>query len=278
MRSNTMIRIGDFARISHVSVVTLRHYDEIGLLRPVAVDSVTGYRSYVAAQLPRLNRIMVLKDLGFSLEQIGHVLQGGLTLDQLRGMLMLKQAEVEQHIAAEQARLTRIAAQLRQIEQEDTMPEYDIALKTVPAMLVAARRVTIPHNDEVPVYLGAAFAETSEHVRKQGAKEAGPCLALWQQPAAVLANEEAEAVVPIDRSIAGADRVTVYTLPQARVACAVHQGDFAAFTHMHAALLTWIEANGYRIVGPYREVYIKHDRNNLSETTTEIQYPVDQAV
>jgi len=159
-----LIKIGDFARLGHVSVVTLRHYDEIRLLRPVAVDSVTGYRYYAVAQLPRLNRILALKDLGFSLEQVEQVLRGGLTPDQLRGMLMLKQAEVEQHAAAEQGRLTRIAARLRQIEREDNMLEYDVALKTVPSMLVAARRVTIPRNDDVPAYLGAAFVEVSDHL------------------------------------------------------------------------------------------------------------------
>ncbi len=275
-----MIKIGDFARLSHVSVVTLRHYDEIGLLRPVAVDGVTGYRYYAAAQLPRLNRIVALKDLGFSLDQIERVLQGGLTLDQLRGMLMLKQAEVAQHVAAEQGRLTRIAAQLRQIEQEDTMSEYDVALKTVPSMLVAARRVTIPRNDDVPVYLGAAFTEASDHVKRQGAKETGPCLAVWHQPAAVLANEEAEAAVPIDRPVPSTDRVTVYALPPVRVASVVHhhQSECADFTHGHAALLSWIDANGYRIVGPYREVYINWDRSNMTDAATEIQYPIDTAV
>ena len=82
-----MIRIGDFARLGQVSIVTLRHYDEIGLLKPVKVDNFTGYRYYSVGQLPRLNRILALKDLGFSLEQIEKVLNGGLTLDQLRSCL-----------------------------------------------------------------------------------------------------------------------------------------------------------------------------------------------
>ncbi len=274
-----MIKIGDFARLGHVSVVTLCHYDEIGLLTPVAVDSVTGYRYYAIAQLPRLNRIVALKDLGFSLGQIERVLQGGLTPDQLRGMLMLKQAEVEQHVAVERGRLARIAAQLRRIEREDNMPEYDVALKTVPSTLVAARRVTIPRNDEAPVYLGAAFTEVSDHVKGQGAKETGPCLAVWHQAAAVRADEEADAAVSIDRPIPRTDRVTVYALPPVRVASVVHhhQGESDDFTHGHAALLTWIDANGYRIVGPYREVYINHDQSDATDVATEIQYPVDTA-
>jgi len=275
-----VIKIGDFARLGHVSVVALRHYDEIGLLTPVTVDSVTGYRYYAVAQLPRLNRIVALKDLGFSLEQIERVLQGSLTSDQLRGMLMLKQAEVEQHVAAERGRLARIAAQLRRIEQEETLPEYDVALKTVPSTLVAARRVTIPHNNDVPVYLGGAFDEVSDHIKRQGAKETAPCLAVWHQAAAVLADEEADAAVPIDRPISSTDRVRVYALPPVRVASAVHhhQGESDDFTLAHAALLTWIDANGYRIVGPYREVYINHEQGDTTDAATEIQYPVDTAV
>ena len=84
-----MFRIGDFARLSQVSVKTLRFYDEVGLLKPTFVDGATGYRYYSADLLPRLNRILALKDLGFSLEQIEVVLSG-LTLDQLRGMLKLR--------------------------------------------------------------------------------------------------------------------------------------------------------------------------------------------
>jgi DNA-binding transcriptional MerR regulator len=108
-----LIKIGDFARLAQVSVVTLRHYDETGLLKPVSVDRFTGYRYYSVAQLPRLNRILALKDLGFSLEQIEQVLNGDLSLEQLRGMLKLRYAEVEQRLADEQGRLTRIAARIR---------------------------------------------------------------------------------------------------------------------------------------------------------------------
>ncbi len=271
-----MIKIGDFARLGQVSVVTLRHYDEMGLLKPVEVDSFTGYRYYSVAQLPRLNRILALKDLGFSLNQIEQVLCGGITLDELRGMLKLKHAEVEQLIEEEQARLTRIEARLRQIELEDTMPNYDVVLKTVPAMLIASRRVTIPTNDQVPAYLGPAYTETYNYVKASGAKDTGPCFALWHQPADVYTNEVAEAAVPIDHSVPGTDRVKVYELPETYVASVVHHGSFEDFTQGHRALMEWVEANDYKIVGPYREIYIQHDHSNMSESATEIQYPVEK--
>ena len=269
-----MIKIGDFARLSQVSVVTLRYYDEMDLLKPVKVDTFTGYRFYSADQLPRLNRILALKDLGFPLEQIKLMLTDGLTLTQLRGMLVMQRDEVEKRLAHEQQRLLRIEARLRQIELEDKMPTYDVVVKTVPTVLVAARRVTIPTNDQVPQYLGPAYTEVYTYIREQGLKDDGQCMALWHSPADVYENEDAEAIVVVDRLLPGTDRVKVYELPSTQMAAVVHHGDFEEFTQGHAALLEWIDANGYQIVGPYREIYIKHDKNNLSDTITEIQIPV----
>src|SRR5215469_14376688 len=96
-----VIRIGDFSRLSRVSIKTLRYYDEVGLFKPIDVDRFTGYRYYSASQLPRLNRILALRDLGLSLEQIAQVLDEGVSPEQLRGMLRLKRAELQQHIAGE---------------------------------------------------------------------------------------------------------------------------------------------------------------------------------
>lgn len=271
-----MIKIGDFARLSQVSVVTLRHYDDLGLLKPVSVDRFTGYRYYSVSQLPRLNRILALKDLGFSLEQIADVLAEGVTSAQLSGMLKMKRAEVERQLADEQARLARIEARLRQIEQEDSVSNYDIVLKTVPSIRVVSRRVTVPTNDQVPVYLDSAYMAVYEYIHQQGAKKIGPAFTVWHSPADVYVNEDVEAVLPIDRALPGTEVVKVYELPQTQVASVVHHGDFSDFQQGHIALMKWIEDNGYRIAGPYREIYIHHDHQNLSDSTTEIQFPVEK--
>jgi DNA-binding transcriptional MerR regulator len=92
-----MFSIGDFARIGGVSVRTLRYYEEAGLLIPAAVDPTTGYRSYSAHQLPRLHRIIALKDLGLSLRQLAPLLDE-LSAEQLRGMLLLKRAELREQL------------------------------------------------------------------------------------------------------------------------------------------------------------------------------------
>ena len=102
-----MFKIGDFSKLSQVSVKTLRYYDEIGLLRPSEIDRFTGYRYYAAGQLSRLNRILLLKGLGLSLDQIGRLLESDLPPDQLRGMLKLRRAEIERSIEDEEARLAR---------------------------------------------------------------------------------------------------------------------------------------------------------------------------
>lgn len=271
-----MIKIGDFARLGQVSVVTLRHYDDIGLIKPVKVDRTSGYRYYEVYQLARLNRIIALKDLGFSLEQIEQMLNADLTVDQLREMLKTKHAEVERQVVAEQERLRRIATRLRQIELEDSMPNYDVVLKTVEPMLIASNKVTIPTNDQVPQYLDAAYHAVYSYVQANGVKDTGACFALWHQPAAILANEVAEAAVPVEKLFPGSESVKVYELPQTQVASVLHEGSFDNFTKTHAVLLSWIESNGYQVVGPYREIYLKNDQNDPNSSSAEVQYPVEK--
>jgi effector-binding domain-containing protein len=246
------------------------------LLKPVSVDAFTGYRFYSSDQLPRLNRILALKDLGFSLEQIRLMLSDGLTSEQLRGMLTMQRQEVEKRLADEQERLRRIESRLRQIELEDKMPTYDVVIKNTPVMTVASRRVTVPTNDQVPQYLEAAYTEVYSYIHQQGAKQTGPHFTLWHSPSDVYENEDVEAIVPIDRQLKGTDGVKVYKLPSTQVAAVVHQGSFEDFQQGHAAILEWIDANGYKIVGPYREIYIKHDRDELSDSTTEVQFAVEK--
>ena len=112
-----MFSIGEFARLGAVSIRTLRHYDKIGLLAPAEVDPVTGYRSYSARQPRQLNRIVVLKDLGLTLGQIRRLLDG-ITVDELRGMLLLRRAQLA---------FTRPPASARSPEQWPGRPGHGCA-------------------------------------------------------------------------------------------------------------------------------------------------------
>lgn len=111
-------KIGDFSKLSRVSVRMLRHYDQIGLFEPTFIDPQSSYRFYAADQLPRLNRILALKDLGFPLEQIVSLLSENVTAAEMRGMLKLRRAELEAQLEEGRTRLAQIEARIEQVERE----------------------------------------------------------------------------------------------------------------------------------------------------------------
>src|SRR5262245_51954140 len=139
-----MLNIGEFARLGQVSPRMLRHYDETGLLKPSRVDPHTGYRFYAAGQLGRLHRLLALRDLGFSLEQTRPMLDDDLSLEQLRGMLMLRRAQIEQDVADEQGRLRRVEAHLRALEGSIAMSSLDVAIKTTEPTRIAESSAPAP--------------------------------------------------------------------------------------------------------------------------------------
>ncbi|MEW6083442.1 MAG: helix-turn-helix domain-containing protein [Chloroflexota bacterium] len=129
-----MLKIGEFSRLSQVTVKTLHHYDELGLLKPAHIDPITNYRFYDVEQLPRIHRIMALKEMGLSLEQIGLMLDQELSTEQIRGMLHFKQAEIHQEMREAQRQLAMIEFRLRMIEAEINFPELDVVIKKLEAM------------------------------------------------------------------------------------------------------------------------------------------------
>lgn len=271
-----MFKIGEFSKLSQVPVKTLRYYDELGLLKPANVDRFTSYRYYSAHQLPRLNRILALKDLGLSLAQIAQLLDGDLPPQQIRGMLRLKQAEVQQHVEEEQARLARVEWRLRQIEQEGKMSKQEVVIKKVPATTVASVREVIPSYSHIGQLLGEIFA----HLGRNRVNPLGPPLAIYYDEGYTEKDVDVEAVVPVDASAPGSERVKVRELPAVEeMACIVHQGSYDNFTELYNQLMAWIEAHGYRIAGPNREIYIQGPGPDAepADYVTEIQFPVEQA-
>jgi effector-binding domain-containing protein len=285
-----MFKIGDFSKLSQVPVKTLRYYDELGLLKPAEVDRWTSYRYYSADQLPRLNRILALKDLGLSLAQIARLLDGDLPPAQIRGMLRLKRAELQQRVQEEQARLARVEARLRQIEQEGKMPAYEVVLKKVEPQMVVAIRDTIPtYSDQGPLW-----TELAAYLEQHGVKATGPSLTLYHDTEYREQDVDVEVATPVSAPPPESDRVTVRQLPAAeQMASVVHQGSYETLSQAYNALLAWIEANSYCIVGPSREVYLCCPDNEYTapdavgyaeyladtpaEYVTEVQFPVAKA-
>ncbi len=270
-----MFKIGEFSKLSQVPVKTLRYYDEIDLLKPAEVDQFTGYRFYSAEQLPRLNRILALKDLDLSLAQIGELLDGDLPAEQIRGMFRMKQAEMKGRVKEEQARLARVERRLRQIEQEGTMSTEEVVIKSIPAMKIAAVREVISTYGDISQLYGALFKHTGRH----RARPAAPALAVYYDEGYRESDIDVEAAVPVSKDIPDGERVKVRELPGVEeMACVVHRGSYDNFSEPYSRLLTWIEANGYRICGPNREVYIKGPGllTKPSQYVTELQIPVER--
>jgi len=140
-----MIRIGDFSRISQTPVSTLRYYDEVGLLKPVEVDHFTGYRYYTFDQLERLNRILALKALGFSLEEVARLLGDDLPPRQVFAMLQRKRAELREQVQGNHERLEHVDAWLKQIEKENNMTAYSIRSARIETDLPDIVRITNPY-------------------------------------------------------------------------------------------------------------------------------------
>ena len=269
-----MYKIGEFSRLSRVSVKTLRYYDEVGLLRPSEVDRWTGYRYYAAVQLPRLHRILALKDMGFSLEEIAALLDDDLAAEDLRGMFKAKRAETAAAAREAAERLARVEARLRLIEnQEDPMSQNEVVIKKVEDVRCATIRETIPSYPEQ----GHLWGELMGHLTANNYKAGGPCFTLYHDECYKEKDVDAEVCEPIAAAVPEAGRVKVRVVPgAAQMACLIHKGPYTGLSAAYGIIMKWIEEHGYHIVGPDREVYLvaMDKAKDPADYVTEIQVPV----
>ena len=281
-----MYKIGEFSQLGQVSVRTLRHYDDLGLLKPAHIDRFTDYRYYAIEQLPRLNRILALKDLGFSLEQIARLLDDDLPADQIRGMLKMKQSELEREVEEGQARLARVEARLRQIEREGRLPPYEILLKEVDPLVVASARRTVPTIDDMARIRCAAYADLYRWLERNRVEAAQPELALYHNPEYTDLNIDMEAAVAVSENArdehaqASAGQIGLRELPAVRMMASVlHHGSFYEVPDALVALYAWTGANGYTAAGPYREIHLFGRETELADVNSvviEMQLPVER--
>ena len=271
-----MFSIGEFARLGTVSVRTLRHYDEIGLLPPAKVDPATGYRGYSAEQLRLLNRIVALKELGLSLAQARQLVDG-ITLEELQGMLMLRRAQLEQELEAHMNQLLGVEARLRYIEREGAMPADDIVVKKVPAMGVVAIAAPAPAfgpENIVPV-VNQSAAQFDRLGISDLVKKAGPYVLFYEHDnytdvtvylALPVAEQPAELPPPAQYLV----------LPEIEAAVAVRNGLAAnIFPMVYHDLARWAEDHGYEVHGPGREIWVNEvdDIADVDQQVFEIQLP-----
>ncbi len=280
-----LFRIGDFAKMSRVSVKTLHYYDEIGLLKPKEVNIATGYRFYTLDQLPRLNRILVFKDLGFSLDQIRTVLSEDLSATELRGMLRLKQAQLQEMITEGQEQLERVKARLKLIEHEDTRRHYDIVVKPVTSIVIASARAVMPVSGETFYLCEQLAREVFLGLAQAGLKGSEPWFAIYHD-AAVSSQDQ---IIDVEMGIAieqpwsdslsqvKRDRMSLRELTGApAMASLLYKGDYDGIWDAYITMMTWVATSGYQSAGPYRCLYLR--RPTEGQPLTEMQLPIERTI
>ena len=269
-----MLTIGEFARLGQVTPRMLRHYDEIGLLRPAHVKPSTSYRSYTVIQLARLHRLLALRDLGFTLEQIRELLQDDLPIEQLRGMLRIRQAQIEQSVTDEQDRLRRVEAHLRALEGNPAMSQ-NIVIKTTEPLRIAQSTDTAPgFGPLLPPVLGPLYHQVLDHLAQAGTTP-GLCIAHYDTPA-----EDGSVVVHAGfafngQAVDSSDTIEVIDLAAIEVASLVHHGSMDEIEPVYEALLRWIDDSSHRQAGPSRELYLEWHDDDHTRNVTEIQMALE---
>jgi DNA-binding transcriptional MerR regulator len=271
-----MLNIGEFARLAQVSPRMLRHYNELGLLVPDRVDPGNGYRLYGVYQLGRVHRIVALRDIGFGLEQIRQILAEDISVEELRGMLRLRQAQIEQTVEEEQARLRRVEAHLRALEWRDIMELQDVVIKqTEPIRVAQASADGLTHAD-IAAAFGRLLPQVIAHLEAAGAKP-GMSVAVYEDDGGTV--PEGELVLHAgfavgDQEVPASQAVRVVSLPTIEVAAAIYRGDGDGIMAAWEALVRWIDDSGYRLVGECRELYHEWNDEDPSANVMELQQPI----
>lgn len=272
-----MFRIGDFSRLCMVPVSSLRYYADLGLLEPAAVDPCSGYRYYTAAQLRVVNRIVALKELGLTLEEIRAVLGQGLAVGELRGMLRLKRAEADRRLTEEKERLARVEARLRLIEREGRMPEQEVVVKTIPEVRGLGMREKVAGPQGIARLFGDGFAGLT----MAGVTLVGPPVSVYHDPEFSPESIDVELIYPVASAAKGAlatpggRTLGPRAVPGGEAAVIVHVGPYDTLGEAYQALADWVGEHGYRPSGPPQEVYLTSPAE-AGPPVTEIRMPVER--
>jgi DNA-binding transcriptional MerR regulator len=275
-----MFKIGDFSRIARVSCRLLRYYDERGLLKPAIVDRESGYRFYGAAQLPQLNRILVLKELGLTLDQIGRAISKTVSADELRAMLLIRRSDVEQALAAEAERLRLIETRISQIESTGQLSADDVLIRSEPARSVLTARQTVRSFAEAR----GAIQQLIASVPRQTPQHAlGPVIAIAHSTEFEPDSIDLEFGFALNDGLArtglsvGGIDLTVHELPIVKHMAVCVRIGLPEHAHVVTAKIgQFVEDNGYVLAGPSREVFLhapQPDRMDIA--VIEMQYPVE---
>ena len=269
-----MLKIGDFSKLSRVSIRMLRHYDEIGLLRPVKIDPESGYRYYSENQLPVAGRITALKDMGFGLSAIGEMLMCADDSEKLMRHLLLKQAELVKLRRQTAYRIRLLETAMERLRKDDKTMKYDVTLKKFPERYAATVRMTIPGYEQEGLLWNTLMQET-DHMHLIPDDPCYCCAVFHDKE-----FKETEVDVEVQKTVKGTypdtEHVVFRTLPEVTVASAICRGSYAQMPEINDAVTRWALDNGYEFDGPMFNIYYvsPHETSDPNEFVTEVCYSV----
>lgn len=282
---SALIKIGLFSKIAQVTIRALRHYDELGLLKPAFIEPGTNYRYYTYDQLIPLNQILVLKDAGFALEEIAAMIAAEPTNDEMKATLHRRKEALVREIQEATYQLRGIDARLEQLEKLGAKPKFEVVIKQVPPLAVAAVRRIVPKPHDMPTYRCRMFDELNAWL---GANKlaAESEYVFYHMTEFVEENFDIEAAVQLaglagDAIPSSADEnVSVYRVrSEATVASLVYQGPFMGAGDALLELFAWIGRGGYSPTGPVRELHLfgrENDHGDFDNVLVELQVPVSR--
>ena len=268
----TLLTIGEFSRMTHLSVKALRHYHDVGVLEPATIDPFTGYRSYDAGQVVSAQVIRRLRDLGMSLDSIRTVLAAS--------DVETRNREIAAHLMRMERQLEQTQASVAALRALLAGPAARpaIELRTIPAVTALAVQQVVDAADLVEWGSGA-FDALSEALSAVGLTATGPFGALFPGDFFELERSEITVFLPVASGGArplSAGRVRLLEIPAIEAAVAVHEGAFNEIDRTYGALGTAVAERAIGVEGPIREYYLvsSADTDDVSKHRTEVCWPV----
>ncbi len=264
------IPIGQFSKLTRLSVKALRLYDEKGLLVPDVVDTDSRYRYYTRDQLRRAEVIRVLRSLEMPLRVIASVLEMD-DSSQVVTELEAHKAQVVEQLAAKQRAVAYLDALIKEqaLEIECEITVEEVAPERVASVTVETKLSTVAPD------IQAGFGRLVGGLGQAGVTPAGTPLIVFHDVIDVDQAGEIELAVPISTSLPEDSTLTERHLEGGPVAKAIHQGPYEAIAPIYQGLSTWIAEQGYTLTGPPREKYLNDPQTVPSnELLTAVEYPV----
>lgn len=266
-----MLKIGDFSKLSRVSIRMLRHYDDIGLLKPAEIDEFTGYRYYQEEQLFIAGRIAALKDMGFSLADIVRILEIYDDTEKLDDFLLAKQEELTALAKQTEYKLMLLDTARKRLKKEQNI-SINVTVKTISERYAATVHTVIPHYEDE----GLAWEMFREC--QKPLLPTDPCLAAAEFLDEEYKEENVEIIawMTVKGEYRDTEHIKFKTLPAVKVASCVIKGSYGQMNDAITTIVSWINANGYMVSGHMFNIYHigPAQTKNPDEYVTEVCFPI----